>query len=142
MHLKGLGSAFSFREPDDFVFFRCRLCEELLRRLVEVAELADAVEYADELLHSLPTLAILAEESDRRSGRCSADEFTSKAPAGSTPCVSSGIHSGSFTLAGRADFLNEGLEREYRLLRRGRRERYVLVLSCGMTDPRPGDDAY
>lgn len=42
-----------------FLFWRVR--EELLRRLVDVAELADAVEYADELLHSLPKLLVESE---------------------------------------------------------------------------------
>jgi hypothetical protein len=66
VHLKGRASGFAFLELEiEPAFFLERLFAELLRLTLDAAELAEAVECADELLHSLPKLVV---ESDRRNG--------------------------------------------------------------------------
>lgn len=123
VHWKGrkLGSIF-FALDAVVALFLCRLLNELLRRLPDVAELADAVECADELLHSLPRLV---EESDRRSGPWFAGDAmiceSVSPPAWKNP----GDHAVPFGVRGDDEYFIDDFGREYTLLRLGSLERYA-----------------
>lgn len=136
VHLKGLSSIFAFFELDAVVLFLCRRWEEPLRRPADVAELAEAVEYADELLHSLPRLVL---ESDRLSGPLNVVMAGSKVPVLSMAWALSGVHTPSARPGANAGGRIDGLWREYRLLLRGSRDLYVVLLDCRPLDNDPGD---
>ena len=120
MHLKGRTSAFAFLELEiEPAFFLERLFAELLRLTLDAAELAEAVEWVEELLHSLPKLVF---EFDRRSGSLSVGE---RSPRASIAWERPGDHVGPFKACGDNDCRMGGPWREYRLLRRGKRDLYT-----------------
>lgn len=123
MHLKGRASGFVFLELEiEPAFFLERLFEELLRLTLDAAELAEAVECADELLHSLPKLVV---ESDRRSGSLGVGERSPCVPCRSIACEKPRGHAGPVETCGDSDCRIGGPCREYRLLRRGKRDLYA-----------------
>ena len=123
MHLKGRPSGFAFLELEiEPVFFLERLFAELLRLTLDAAELAEAVECADELLHSLPKLVV---ESDRRSGSLGVGERSPCVPLVSIACEKPRGHAGPVGTCGDSDCRIGGPCREYKLLRRGKRDLYA-----------------
>ena len=123
VHLKGRASGFAFLELEiELAFFLERLFAELLRLTRDAAELAEAVEWAEELLHSLPKLVL---ESDRRSGSLNVGERSPSVPRASIAWERPGDHAGPFKTCGDSDCRMGGPWREYRLLRRGKRDLYT-----------------
>jgi hypothetical protein len=123
VHLKGRASGFAFLELEiEPAFFLERLFAELLRLTLDAAELAEAVECADELLHSLPKLVV---ESDRRNGSLVVGERSPCVLCASIACEKPMGHAGPLNTCGDSDCRIGGPCREYKLRRRGNRDLYA-----------------
>ena len=123
MHLKGRASISTFFELEvETAFFLDRLLEELLRLTLDAAELADAVDCAEELLHSLPRLVV---ESDLRNGSLGAGETSPSVSRASIASWNPSGHAGPVENCGSSDCRIGGPCREYKLLRRGNLDLYT-----------------